>query len=331
MNPLSLALVTAAALAAVGFTGVPGAAAPVPKRGTSALLVVESSRPLILRPDGQAPEQLPDGLCNGALSPDGRWLASTKFELDPNRPGGTPPGRAILHSRTGDEPITFPLAFGQPGTGCLYVWSADSRRVLVNETGQVGGQLRNVNRIYDLTTRKVTELAVPAGVFIRDWSPDGKRFLADISFAGNYRIGWINADGTGGPESLTAEGEVAYQGRLSPDGKKILFLTGDRPRIAETAKVRLTVMDLATRKRTVVDEPGETYGHCWAPDGSRVAYTWQRSLKKPGAVPKRETILFTCDPDGRDRKKITSRTYEVPENSSGKDSVVYFFWVADWR
>ena len=62
-----------------------------------------------------------------------------------------------------------------------------------------------------------------------------------------------------------------------------------------------------------------------------VAYTWQRSLAKPEEVPERETLLITCNPDGGDRKTVTSRKYTVAENSSGRSAVVYFFSVVDWR
>jgi len=95
--------------------------------------------------------------------------------------------------------------------------------------------------------------------------------------------------------------------------------------------VRLYVMDLATKKQTAADEAGETHGYCWSPDGSRIAYTWQRSLDKPEEVAERETLLITCDLDGRNRKTVTTRKYTVEENSSGRSAVVYFFWVVDWR
>ena len=95
--------------------------------------------------------------------------------------------------------------------------------------------------------------------------------------------------------------------------------------------MRLYAMDLATKKRTMVDEPGVTEGWCWSPDGSKVAYTWQRSLDKPAEVKERETLLITCDADGSNRKTITKRQYQVPENSSGRSSIVFFFEVLDWR
>src|SRR5205814_8361369 len=111
------------------------------------------------------------------------------------------------------------------------------------------------------------------------------------------------------------------------DGRRGLYQAGQKGPMGRQAKVRLYAMDLASKKRTAVDEPGETYGYCWSPDGSRVAYTWQQSLAKPEEVPEREILLITCDPDGGDRKAVTSRKYTVAENSSGRSGIVYFFSV----
>jgi hypothetical protein len=62
----------------------------------------------------------------------------------------------------------------------------------------------------------------------------------------------------------------------------------------------------------------------------KIAFTWQRSLEKPAEVAVRETLLITCDPDGSHRKKVASREYEVPENSSGRDGITIYFQVWSW-
>jgi Tol biopolymer transport system component len=95
--------------------------------------------------------------------------------------------------------------------------------------------------------------------------------------------------------------------------------------------VRLYAIDLTTKKRVAVDEPGHTGGYCWSPDGKRIAYTWQRPLPKPAEVSERETFLITCDIDGRNRTTVASRKYTVPANSSGRDGIIHFFEVLGWR
>lgn len=157
----------------------------------------------------------------------------------------------------------------------------------------------------------------------------GKRLLTTAQPGDDtIRLAWVNADGTGEPEYITSEDEVAYSARLSPDGRRILCMAGPK---APKSRARLCVIELSTKQRTIVDEPGETDGHCWSPGGSKIAYTWQRSIDSPAEVAVRETLLITCNADGSNRKFVTSRKYEVPQNSSGRSGVVSFFEVLDWR
>lgn len=144
-------------------------------------------------------------------------------------------------------------------------------------------------------------------------------------------LAWVNADGTGKPELITAADQIASLARLSPDGRRILCMAGPKTANGEPSPMRLCVIDLETKKQTTVDEPGTTSGYCWSADGLKVAYTWQRSLEKPEEVATRETLLFTCNTDGNNRKLITSRKYELPQNSSGRSGVILFFEVLSWR
>ena len=193
-------------------------------------------------------------------------------------------------------------------------------------------RLEYAYRVYELAPGKLSELKLPDGHWVTGWSPDGKRFLTTAHMGdGGVRIAWIRADGTGEPEFITPEDEIAYGASLSRDGQHILFLARATGSTGARAGVRLYAMELATKKRTTVDEPGETDGYCWSPDGSKIAYTWQRSLDKPAEVKERETLLITCDADGSNRKTITKRRYQMPENSNGGSGIVFFFEVLDWR
>ena len=98
------------------------------------------------------------------------------------------------------------------------------------------------------------------------------------------RMAWIKANGTGKPEFVSPEKEIAFGGRLSPDGRRVLYLGCPEPPKGEYPRLRLSVLDLGTKKRTVVDEPGSTTinGYCWSPDGKRIAYTWQKPIPREG-------------------------------------------------
>src|SRR5262249_59720373 len=102
------------------------------------------------------------------------------------------------------------------------VWAADGRRLLVGQV-QVGrdGTLRYTGAVFDLGTRKLTGLKVPARHWVTDWSRDGRKLLTTNRLRG--AVTWVNADGAGKPEYLTPEEEVASGARLSPDGRRILY------------------------------------------------------------------------------------------------------------
>jgi RNA polymerase sigma factor (sigma-70 family) len=340
MVPATNRLVAAGLVAVVGLIAAAGLVAgtgqepprrPAPAAGRAAPseFLVQNPGLLFLDADGKEKEKLDPPATNGALSPDGRQIAALEHDAAARR------SSLVIRTRgEKSEPVVVPLVFGQPGrSGCLPVWSADGRRVLIGEEGVGEGGVRGyAYRVYDLAAKTLTEVKLPDGCNVTGWSADGQRLLADVRpTPSTARVAWLNADGTGKPEFVSPEGELGYGGRLSPDGRRMLYVGGPEPPDGGRAKMRLYALDLATGQRSTVDEPGETRGYCWSPDGSRVAYTWQRSLEKPAEVPERETMLITCDPDGRNRRTVTSRKYELPENSSGRDGVVYFFWVVEWR
>jgi len=313
-------------------TGLPGL--PVPEANSDearpvgdTFMVIDRGTAMI-GADGEELERLSATThAAGALSPDGHWIA---FSESRKVASGSRKGNLIIQSRLRSQERTIvPLVWGGTGSSFLPLWSADSHRILICEQGTNDTVRESAYRIYDLAKKDLTDLKLPKEWWPSDWSADGKRILMTLK----GRVAWGNIDGTGEPEFITPEREVAYNAQLSPDGRRILCLTGPRRPNEERRRLRLSVFDLETRtnKRSFVDEPGETNGYCWSPDGSRVAYTWQRSLDAPADVAVRETFLMTCDPDGSQRKTVTSRKYEVPLNSSGRDGIVIFFEVLAWR
>jgi Tol biopolymer transport system component len=98
----------------------------------------------------------------------------------------------------------------------------------------------------------------------------------------------------------------------------------------EASRTRLYVIDLITKKRTVIDKLGHTDSYCWSSDGTKVAHTWQMPLRQPEEVVERKAYLITGDPDGNNRTTITMRKYEVPANSQMRKFVFSFFKVMAW-
>lgn len=292
----------------------------------SAFFVIDRGTAL-LGPDGKEIERLDDiTFAAGALSPDGRWVAYS--QLRQTVAGGAWEGRMVVQSRTEPrERSAVPLIWGRTGSSFHPLWSQDSRRILICEQGWNGTVTESALRVFDRTNGKLTELKLPREWWPSDWSADGKRLLTTPE--GTGRIAWVSSDGTGEPEFLTSELEVATGGRISPDGRRILCMAGFRRPDEERHVLRLGVVDLATRKRTIIDEPGTSHGYCWSPDGSQIAFTWQAPIEKKPDDLVRETFLITCSADGSNRRIVTSRKYEAPQGSG--PGVVIFFQVLAWR
>ena len=286
----------------------------------------------LLGPDGEEKERL-ESITNGAgaISPDGRWAAFSQSE--PNPPPGKRQGKLVVQSRVNpEERRIVPLIWGTTGSSFLPLWSSDSKRILICEQGHnEDGTRGSACRVYDLGSKGLTKLQLPDEWWPSDWSADGKRVLTALAAEnGSLRVAWVRIDGTGEPEFLTSDQEVAYGARLSPDNRRILCMVGPREPKDKVSRMRLYVIDLATKKRTMIDKPGHTHGYCWSSDGSKVAYTWQLPLRQPEDAVERKTYLITCDADGTKQKTVTMRKYEVPQNSSGRDGVIIFFEVLAW-
>lgn len=298
---------------------------------TEPFFLVNNVGLILINSNGGEKERLKPYSVNGAFSPDGKWLACMEFPEQ----GGKAHLAIISRGRT-EARHTVPLIFGVSGSSCLPVWASDSKRVLIWEHGTADdGKPRHSVRVFELATKQLSELRLPDEPAVTGWSPDGKRLLATVKRPGPERstpaVAWINLDGSGTPDFITSTEEVAYSARLSPDGRKILCLAGPKVGKGEKPQPRLCVIDLSNKKRTVVDEPGHTHGHCWSPDGSKIAYTWQRPLVNPEDIIERETFLLTCYPDGSNRKIVTFRRDFVSPNSSGRSGVIIFFQLFDWR
>jgi Tol biopolymer transport system component len=299
---------------------VAACAAETSKSDASDTFLVVDRGTVLLRPDGEEIEQISASASDeAALSPDGNWIAFSEFRKA--GPAAIVEANSITQSSVQpQERMTFPTMWGTTGSILRPLWSFDSKRILICEQGWRDNARESACRRYDLTKKELTVLKLPATWWPSDWSADGTRLLTRL----DGRVAWVNLDGTGEPEFITRELEVAYGARLSPDGRQILCLAGFRRPDERRRKLRLSVVDLKTKKRKMVDEPGETLSYCWSADGSRIAYTWLRSLERPTETPVLETFLITCDADGTNRKTITSLTCNVA-------GTIILFHVLAWR
>jgi hypothetical protein len=116
------------------------------------------------------------------------------------------------------------------------------------------------------------------------------------------RQGWLVIQSRVNPEArksvpLNWESPMSRAVPLwSSDSKRILIR--EQAGIDDRPEGSLYVIDLLTKKRTVIDKPGHTGSYCWSSEGSKVAYAWQMPLRQAEEVVERKAYLITCDLDG---------------------------------
>jgi Tol biopolymer transport system component len=293
---------------------------PVDSLGTFLLHEVKTGTVLIDE-KGEVVKTFNPYAYGGFRSPDGRRVACV--EADGEADGNSAKiFRMALRPLAGKEDaVTLPLRLGQNGCSTQFIWSSSGRRVLVMENRETQYSLRR----YDLDAKTFSDLKLPDGYYVMGWSSDESRLLATSP---DNRLCWLSAAATGKPEFLTPDTEVSRDPKLTSDDKWVLFLSGPIPPKGERWALRLTAMELATKKRIVLDDPGETWGHCWSRDDKRVAYTWQKAVPQGTTATDFETILYTCDRDGKNRQAVTSRKNKTDRPMAGP---VLYFWVEDWK
>lgn len=320
------------------FADVP----PVPKpqpAGPNKILFNRAGRLALADPDGKNETKAGEDsetryLAPGAqLSPDGKMVAA--LVLDP-LPADTPPGlsyaTATLHVRGPGEK--------EPGTNlgvkaqCL-AWSPDGTEVAYSDF-EFGPNAKPgaTHGIINVKTKQKTALNLPAGHRITDWSRDGKYFVTTSTDGPAtperfpvVKLHLMNRDGTE-HKALTDGKSPAVGGRLSPDGKRVLFAAVTIPKDNSGLAVRLQVLDVASGKVATVDDVplnAEVQGYCWSPDGKQIAYSWREIPPgKPEEVAnaERECFLVVSDADGKNARTI----------ATGKaDSGVIAIAGVDWR
>ena len=205
--------------------------APAPKpAGPGTLLLARQSGLIALTPEGKegdeytAPKDTQTSF-DGRLSPDGTRVAYLVTEDGPPRtePPEAWPVKLVIHKFGAKEPVIVDVPARQVGL----TWTADGTRVVV--TKRTGDKLEGVeNLLIDPTTGKTEPLALPEGSWVLDCGRDGKTFLV------------VHWDGKKGRLGLAAKGDKEvrvltdlkgwtgrHDGRLSPDGKRVLYTDAD--------------------------------------------------------------------------------------------------------
>jgi RNA polymerase sigma factor (sigma-70 family) len=310
----------------------PSPAGREPRVKPGRLLLYRQGHLTLIGPDGTGEQQVSknrDKFMPGSakLSPDGKRLAFLIQAEGPPIEGVGP--RRKVYVRGLDEP--------EPGTdlnveGQAVMWSPDGTQLIAEEFISAADPkaIKIIHWLVDVKTKEKTALKLPENHWVTDWSRDGKHFvttaLGSEKGERTSRLHVMNRDGTEA-QALTDGRQLVVGGRLSPDGRKVLYLAPDPER---KKKVRsglgLFVLDVQSRKSLRVEgQPlnGEFMGFCWSPDGKHIAYAWRQVHEKEDTIQPTESNLIVADADGKNAVTIATE--------KGDSSGLITIGEVDWR
>lgn len=292
------------------------ASQPKVQQGPNKLLFYRAGTLVLIGPDGKdekAASKPGSGFhpSGHSLSPDGKRVASL-VQIDQEPAVGRDPRRKV-YLRGIDEP--------DPGTdleveGQQAVWSPDGSQLVAVEfvVGENRKDTKIVNWLVNVTTKEKTALKLPDNHIVEDWSRDGKHFLTTAidmqKMPPSARLFLMNKDGSEA-RALTDAKQSAFRGKLSPDGRKVLYQAPDPERKGRDRFTShgLFVLDMQSGKSSRIEQQplnGEMMSFCWSPDGKRIAYVWRQLHDQPGANLATESQLVVADADGNNPAPIAT-------------------------
>jgi gamma-glutamyltranspeptidase len=205
------------------------------------------------------------GVREAAWSPDGKRLAITWFDAMwtvnlegkdakrvVNKPDGWVTERDPVWSADGKS-----IAFAASTNGQFDIWIAPAG----------GGAARRVT-------------TMPGDERWPSWTKDGRLLFSQRPAGGPWRLFAVATEGQPQPAAVSPDGVSEWQGRVSPDGKRVVFVSDRDPEPNNDADI--FVRDFATDAGSaaspmrVTRTPGVESHPAWASDNARVAYAASR-------------------------------------------------------
>ena len=229
---------------------------------------VRSAVPEQAAPPQQREQTLATGVREAAWAPDGKRIAATWFEaIWTMTPDGRDPKRLIAKAEgwaAERDPAWSPdgrsIAFSASTNGQFDLWVAPA----------AGG-----------AAKRVTSLA--GDERWPSWTRDGRLLFSHRAPKGGWRLYAAAVEGTSEPAKLSPDDAGEWQGRVSPDGKLVTFVSDREPESNNDAD--LWIRDLpatgaaATPSRAlrVTRMAGVESFPAWSPDSGRIAYAAARA------------------------------------------------------
>lgn len=284
----------------------PAAAQAVKAAGPNRIFITGNSALVSVTPGGkdeqkyEVPEQAPFW---AVPAPDGRRIAYVEEAVD----GKGETQFCVIELKAKAEPrkVKLPANIGY----FEFCWSPDGTRIhaCAGMMGKRGVQHFRLN-VKDTTLQTLDILKTQT---VDDWSADGKSLVTTEVGDGEEwepkAVRLANLDGTNGPVLVKGKGWVS-NGRLSPDGKRVLVVHEGRLAVAEVGKPE-TLTDIKDGPEHI--ERGE---FDWSPDGKRIVFRRQKGTPEERG----DVEVVVSDPNGENATII---------RSSKGDGV----WKVSWR
>ncbi len=206
------------------------------------------------------PSGPPVTITRDVSQPDGfvsRAAVSASGAIVYPQSGGDSPRRLVLVGRSGSAKLI-------PGEARRFAsprFSPDGRRMALGITDQAGTKDIWVFDVAQSTWSRLTT----SGINNRPiWTPDGRRLV----YSSNDDLWWIDADGSGRPESLLVANGNRFAGTVTPDGRAVVY----QEAASDRNGIRSMAFDSAPASRLLISGTFGESAPALSPNGKWLAY-----------------------------------------------------------
>jgi len=215
---------------------------------------------------------VPTGVREARWSPDGKRLAVSRFDVIwTMAPDGRDAKRLI--AKPGDW-----IAERDPD------WSPDGKTMVFSASTQGQFDLWTVAAAGGTAARLTS---MPGDERWPSWTRDGRLVFSHREPRGPWQLFVVPAAASGTPAKLTPDEAAEWQGRVSPDGKRIVMMSDRDLQGNDDSDLWVRVLPEAGGQSAasavrLTNTPGAEFAPTWAPDSARVAYAANRGFNQTG-------------------------------------------------
>jgi TolB protein len=235
--------------------------------GFNAQTILESDQPLM----------------SPSWSPTGQSLAYVSFENDR-------PEVFVQHLATAKRSKIS----GFSGINSAPSWSPNGKMLALVLSKDGNPDIYTLNT----TTKRLTRLTRNRAIDTEPvWGKKGKSIIFTSDRSGTPQLYQVKASG-GKPKRITFEGRYNAAASISPDGKYITMVHGER------GQFKIAQLELETGNLTVLTDGALDESPSFSPNGKMVLYASTRG---------NNGVLFAVSVDGRAKHKLSDQTGDIRE------------------